>query len=543
MPIPQPIDFEALASGPFSDHANDPRRWLVVYNSSDPDSTAWAGLYRDRRAIPNLNLCGLNLSMDEVISATQYETMRQQINGYLDDNNLREQVVGVLLGLNVPGYADVASQGTLTPIASYLHTDDPHGLPTVNPLYQSTIGQRPTASAFGSFRLTGRIDAPSLAEAIALMDRADGLVTRPLAHDDVADVLIDIDPDNPNVGPVYTQPVADWATGQGLPRLRLPATVYDAQAPMTLNHEAVVWGWRDAAPPSGIFDGPAGRRAICMQFDPEPEPAVTARDVAATDWLSIALQAGYAFAAAPSRAYSLSSLPLPHLFFEALRHGWTIAEAWLVAQPFLRDGLQIIGDPLMPIAFPKSGYDVYGPAPRLDLIDPDAPLAILHGGERELALQPGDLPGASESVRYLVRRFDGHGRADFASAAAFVAIEAGQAIRPALPAWPDRAGWPVLQRDGQLVFSAHWPVSLRSQAIDSIQLVAQAGSDDPVLLDEMTPVTGHRRVLFSVALPTESTRYRFAVVQGQATLFTPWSCDVLPATTPTQSLTVLEASS
>lgn len=253
MTMPPTIDYEALASGPLSDYANDPRRWLVVYNSADADSTTWAGLYADRRAIPSVNRCGLSLPTDEVVSAAQYETMRQQIGTYLDNNDLREQVVGVLLGLNVPGYADVAGLGALTPIAAYLHTDDTHGLTVVNPLYQSTIAERPAASDFGGVRLTCRIDASTLAEAIAMIDRADSLTDQPLAHDANADVLFDINPDNPAVGPVYTQPVEDWATGQGLAVLRLPATIYDAQAPTQAANESVVWGWRDAAPPSGVL--------------------------------------------------------------------------------------------------------------------------------------------------------------------------------------------------------------------------------------------------------------------------------------------------
>lgn len=374
------------------------------------------------------------------------------------------------------------------------------------------------------------------------MDRADGLVSQPLSHDAGAELLIDINPDNPNVGPVYTQPVADWAAGLGLSSLRLPATVYDTQAPTSASNDAVVWGWRDAAPPSGYWASPSGRRAICMQFDPEPTPAVTVRDGSATDWLSTALQAGYAFAAAPSRAYSLSSLPLPHLFFEGLRRGWTAAEAWLVAQPFVRDGLQIVGDPLMTIDFPKAGYDVYGPSARLDLIDLDSPFVSLHAGERSLALQPGDLPAAGDSARYLVRQLDSQGRSDHASAAALVAVENGQAITPALPAWPAREGWSVLQRDGQLLFSAHWPASLRASGVDAVQLIAQVGSDDPIILDEATPITGQRHVAIRPAHPSQPTRYRFGIVQGSATFHTPWSSAVQPVTTPGQALTVLEAS-
>ncbi|MEM6257273.1 MAG: hypothetical protein AAGI37_03045 [Planctomycetota bacterium] len=528
---------------PTADHAGDPRRWLAVYNRTDADSCAWADTYRHRRGLPYANLCGLDLPTSETIGAASFEAMRQQINAYLDDNRLRGQVVGVLLGLNVPGYADLAGQDTPTPIASYLHTDDPHGLPVVNPLYRGTITQRPTAPDFAGVRLTGRIDAASLADAVAMIDRADALTADPLAHDQGADLLIDLNPDNPDVGPVYTQPVADWANGIGSARLRLPKVVYDGAAPTAASNDAVLWGWRDAAPPADFFGPPAGRRAACLQFAPGAEPAVTARDPLAADWLSRALYAGYAYAAAPSRAYSLSALPLPHLFFEALRQGWTVAEAWLVAKPFLRDALQIVGDPLMPVPFPKSGYDVFGPAPRLDAIDFESPLAVLHAGERGLPLAPSDLPDEHSQARYLVRRFDEQGRPDHASASVLVSIAGGTPFRPAPPAWPTEEGWPALQRGGKSILSAHWPASLRSLGVGSVQLESQAGTEPPATANSTTPQAGQRAVSFSIDHPTQPTRYRITAVQGDAVINTPWSAVVAPAAAPGRALTVLEASS
>lgn len=528
---------------PEYDHAGDPRRWLVIYNRSDTDSVEWAEAYRQRRGIPLGHLCGLHLSNDEISTAAEYESLRQQVNDYLDDNFLRDQIIGVLLGLNVPGYVDMDGQGGLTPIASYLHSDDTHGAAIVNPLYQSTIDARPVASDIAGVRLTGRIDAPSLADALAMMDRADNLTEDPLRHDGNADVLVDINPDNPNIGPVHTQPVADWANGQGLNQLRLPATVYDAQAPTQVENESVVWGWRDAAPPSGFFSNSAGRRAICIQFAPESVPAVTLRDASATDWLSSAIQAGYAFAAAPSRAYSLSTLPLPHLFFEGLRLGWTVAEAWLVAQPFIRDGLQIVGDPLATIPFPKAGYDVFGPFERLDQIDLTSPLSIHHAGEHAYQPDASELPVPGERLRYLVRRIDGQGRADLASASAYLAVESGKPLRPALPAWPADEDWPVYQRDGQLYLQAFWASSLTTLGVDSVRLYSQSGSDDPVVLGEVTPATGQRSVVFVIDRPVVTTRYQVSIGQGSATFVTPWSQDVTPASPPNSSLTLLEPSS
>ncbi|MGB0766425.1 MAG: hypothetical protein ACPGYV_01805 [Phycisphaeraceae bacterium] len=526
-------------SEPSEPDASDPRRWLVVYHRNDGDSAAWAEAYRQRRGVPHANLCGLDLPAQETITAPQFESMRQQIGDYLDDNALRERVFGVLLGYNVPGYADVAGQGTLTPIASYLHTDDAHGLPVVNPAYQSTLADRPTDLWQLGVRMTGRIDAPSLAEAIAMIDRADGLRDQPLRHDGAADVLIDINPDNPNIGPVYTQPVADWASGPGAASLRLPTVVFDAIGPAQATGESVLWGWRDAAPSSDFFDSDGGRRAMCLQFDPEPQPAVTLRDASASDWMNRALRAGYALSASPSRAYSLSALPLPHLFFGALRLGWTVAEAWLTAQPFLRDGLQIVGDPLAVIPFPKAGYDVFGPVDRLDQVESDTPLAILHAGRRSLTIEP-DVVSDGASFRFLVRRIDEHGRSDLGSSAVFAAATSGIVERPTLPAWPDAIDWRIDEGVSELRATAVWATVLRGLGVRSVALQSQVGDEPIVAVATASPLSGQQRLSFAFERPTQPTRYRFVVSQDAGQWVTPWSAEVLPEAAPDQSLTLLE---
>jgi len=529
------------APQPLHDHAGDPRRWLVIYNRSDADSAAWAQAYRARRAVPYANLCGLDLPGDETISAAAYQQMRQQIDDYLSDNGLASRVVGLLLGYGVPGYTDLQSLGQPTPIAAYLHTNDTHGNAVVNPLLQDPVTTRPTADDYASARLTGRIDAPTLAEALALLDRADAIADQPLAHDGGADLLIDINPDNPNVGPVYSEPVAEWAGGDGLARLRLPATVYDETAPASASAEACVWGWRDAAPPAGFFAAPAGRRALCTQLHPEPLAADTRRDPAAGDWLNAAIAAGYAAAAAPSRAYSLSAAPLPHRMFEALRLGWTLAEAWAIAQPFLRDGLQLVGDPLMRLGFPKAGYDVFGPADRLDSIDLSQPIARLHAGQRSLDIDPIVQPSPDTPARYLVQRLDNDGRADHASAATYAAVVDEQSIRPADLAWPTHDGWRVVQQRGRLVVAAYWPSAPASLGVDRVQLESQTSSDPPQLLAELTPQAGGCRVVFTIDRPDQRTRYRFRVVQGPASFPSPWSAWVDPASEISPALPLILA--
>jgi uncharacterized protein (TIGR03790 family) len=549
--IAGPIDLDhiVLADAPIglpvaraqADHAGDPRRWLVVYNRADADSAAWADAYRARRGVPYANLCGLALPAGETITPSAYQAMRQQIADYLADNAMTGQIVGLLLGFGVPGYADLAGLAAPTPIANYLHTDNTHGDSVVNPLHQDPLTQRPTASAMAGVRLTGRIDAPDLAGALALLDRADAVMAQTLAHDQGADVVIDPTPGAPDIGPAYAQQVADWVEGDAFARLRLPAVVHDAAPPESAAGAAVVWGWRDAAPSPTFFQSPAGRRVVCQQFATDALPATTLRSASATDWLCAALQAGFAAAAAPCRPYSLGTLPLPHLFFEALRRGWTLAEAWLLAKPFLRDGLQLVGDPLMTVGFPNAGFDVFGPIDRLEQIDLDQPAAILHAGQRELQLGPTDAPSADGS-RYLVRRYDSQGRPDAASAAIHTARQQGTRVTPANPAWPRSANWRVRQTNGRVTLVAVWPATLKTLGVDRVELDAQTGEDPPALIDQQSPKQGQRRAIFTIDRPAQPTRYRFRTVQGPAGFVTPWSAWVAPAPGTHASLTLLETS-
>ncbi|MFN3167521.1 MAG: hypothetical protein ACE37H_10705 [Phycisphaeraceae bacterium] len=522
-----------------ADHAGDARRWLVVYNRNHADSAAWADAYRAKRGVPYANLCGLALPTNETITPEEYGLMREQVVGYLSDNNLAGQVMGVLLGFGVPGYADLGAFSVPTPIANSLHTDDTHGNAVVNPLHQDPVLTRPNASAMAGVRLTGRIDAPDLADALALLDRSDAVTAEPLAHDQGCDLVVDITAGPPGVGPAYFQEVSDWVAGGDFARLRLPAVVYDATAPLSAPDASVVWGWRDAAPSPGFFAQATGRRVLCQQYAPSAEPATSLRDPSASDWLNMALRAGFAAAAAPSRSYSLSALPLPRLLFEALRLGWTLAEAWVVAKPFLRDGLQLVGDPLMTVGFPKAGFDVFGPVDRLEQVDFNQPAAILHAGQHALQLDEADAP-ADRGSRYLVRRYDEHGRADAGSAAVYAALADRSVVCPALPAWPGFEGWRPRFNGGGVTMVALWPASLTRLGIDAVELVAQGGTDEPETIDRCDVIAGQTRVSFSIDRPAQDTRYRYRVVQGQTTFDTPWSAWVGPATSPTASLTLLE---
>lgn len=530
---------------PISPHADDPARWLVVYNRAVDDADAWAEHYRAARGVPYANLCGLDLPTAEALDQAEYDNMHAQVIDYLARNALSGQVVGLLLGYGVPGYLDGPGGTTRWPITALLHHDSAATLnpaPIFNPHYRDLIADRPAADAMLGFRYTGRIDGPDLAAATDLIDRATAVGASQLSATDNR-VWIDPYPGEPSVNPIFTEPVAAWAGSLKPDRLRLP--VERASEPVghdAVSSAAVVWGWRHTAPPAGFFGSGSSQAAACFQLRQADPAALSARDASAGDWMSRAVAAGYAAAAASAAPFSLSTLPLPTPMFDALRAGWTLAEAWLVAQPFVRGGLQLLGDPLMTVPFPKAGYDVLGPKARLDQIDPDAPLAVLPESQTDLALdielwQPG------ETRQLWVRSIGGTGMSD-AATSSIERQRVGDALLPPppSPAWPDSAGWQVTRRAGRLIATLLWPAAIAPGEVDRVELQAVSGEDEPIMIANRTGAELlHRRVLELEIKPSDApTRYRLVLWRGEAYRELPWSAMVSPGEPLATMSTVLE---
>jgi len=514
---------------PTADHAGDPARWLVVYNADHADGAAWAEHYRAARGVPYANLCGLSLPLAETVDAAAYLALRDAVLAYLDDNGLAGQAVGVLLGLGVPGYVDYAGQGDVVAVSSLLHTDSAGDAAAVNPLHRDPPIDRPTAGALGGVRFTGRIDRATLAEAVALTDRATALMADPPSASVGGTLWLDPVPEDVSVNPLYTAPAAAWAQGEGPGTLRVPVELADDGGFLSVEQDLAFWGWGQASVPVDFFGSDAGRRAVCVQLESADPVADSVRSASATHWLRAALDAGYAASAASSRAYSLSALPQVGVFFAALRRGWTLAEAWCVCQPFVRSGMQMLGDPLMTVAFPMSGFDLFGPAKHLEAIDMSQPAVRLPDSERAYALPLELLPNAGQAGHYLVRRVDALGRPDGATASTHAQPMGEHVVTPPpLPAWPDAGGWRVEVVAGELRTSAVWPVAPRSRGAERVELQAEFADASVQVLWDTVPGVGQTRFSVSLLPPADSARVRWRVVgEAGSTSATAWSAPLI----------------
>ncbi len=512
---------------PSSDHADDPARWLVIYNRADSDSRQWVDHYRSVRAVPYANLCGLDLPSEEVISEAEFVQMRQDIEAYLDVNAMSGQIFGLLLGHGVPGYY-LRTDSRNESIAGQLQRIDgwtnevTNLLPLIEPL------QRPDTEHFNGDRLTARIDGPALADSLALSDRAAALEAEGLGDGALATFWFDPVTD----GSLYigrVNEMLDWGDGVDRQRLLLPFEMTEPADPIvetgfnTITNDGFFWGWRSSEVPSGFFGDPPGRRVFCYQATNVAATGPTMRSTPG-GWTLQATQAGYAAAVGCSRDTTLSAVPSPDRFFQALRFGWTLAEAWGVTAPLLRAGLELIGDPLLRLELTGAGWHVFGPIASPSQACDEEPLAVLHEKQTQWTIDPGLVPDEGQAALFRIYRSDTSGRLVDGGAAVEVQRIGGALVwRPPLPVWPIVSGWTAPLVEDQWRFDFLWARPFSRSGITQVELIEQRIGETEQVIDQSACSPLAHSVSFSRTAGTQA-RYRLRIQHAQGGWrLTPWS--------------------
>ncbi len=533
---------------PVSPHANDPARWLVLFNTSEADSVTWAEGYRQARGIPFANLLGLNLSTAETIDTTQWLSLFNAIESYLTRNRLADSVLGLLLGYRVPGYVDFGGSGLIDSVPALLHHTST--TPLSNPLSVDGTPTRPTKNNLSGFRLTARIDGLTLADADALVSRADTIISSGLG--DGASSTVWLDPyttPGPGTDP-HIVSMSQWAGSVDRMRTRLPLQLSAATDPQQevqfgqIQDDGFFWGWSEAAPSTGFFGTTGGDRVFCFQLHTISATAPTLRSGSANNWAGAAIVSGYASVAGSSRPYSVSAVPLVRPFFEGLRQGWTLGEAWFVANPVPGEGLFLVGDPLMTVKLPQAGWDIFGPFARLEEADPSMPSLALREDELSASMTGQLLPIVSDEAVYLIRHVDQSGRSEAGTRVVRVQNVTGQAMLPPLaPVWPDVAGWRVPIEDGLTRPSVAWERAVDTNRVQTVDLEGEIDGGPAQVLQSITPMQDDRSIELPQGLPGQSVRYRWVIHSTEgASMRTPWSEMITPAVLSPVSLQFIEVS-
>ncbi|MFW6059384.1 MAG: hypothetical protein ACODAQ_04340 [Phycisphaeraceae bacterium] len=532
-------------------HGDDPARWLVIYNTADADAATWAAAYRAARGVPYANLLGLDLPLTEVIDESQFEQMVAAIEDYLDRTGLDAQIMGLLAGYRVPGYVDYQVGNSLEPVPALLHLLKSTRGGSSNVNADNALPTRPTQADLGEHFLAARLDAPDLNRALALVQRATALIEAGLTDADHAAIWFGPFNSDGDALLSYKQRMIDWAQSVDRMRTRLPFILSgDPDQPAenaafsAVDHDGFLWCWdadNTAGPPAGYFADPAGLRVASVQVHPFAPTAPTIRSASPTNWIEVPLDAGYAAAVASSDIYAHTALPYARPFFDALRRGWTLAEAWYLAVPILRDGLYLVGDPLLRVTFPHRGWDVYGPLDRLESLDPAAPTYALRDHEHELVLPHGLRPAAGSTALYLVRHIDAKDRPELSLPLAHLAHQNGAAHPPMRPVWPDHPSWPVPVDDGKLALTLMWERPLSACRVAGVELRGEVDGAAETTLAAPTFTLHDHLIRAVVALPTIEARYRWRITSpDDVVVETDWSQRIGPRSATDESLHLLE---
>ncbi len=340
-------------------------RTVVLFRRASSDSREFADYCVSELEIPRSNLCPLpNATANE--SLADYATFQTEVETDLAawlalNPTVAANCACFLVGYGVPGY--FTSGGVKHSATSRLmNYGTAFSSQTDNPLYNPATVARLTKTALGGKYLCTRIDADTLANAKLIIDRAAT----------VSDLSV-----LPATDKLYSDETA-YQASLACQHLRIITAALGTYA-----DDAFVWG--DTGAPSF---GDAGARAVFC--DDSADSADTLR---ATSELFDAIVTN-SYTAGLGNSETADTFDAES-FFEMLRIGGTLAEAFAVAIAKLDYTAVGAGSPLMTVAFGLGGYNVYRGFGGIEGIDWDKPVAYLRAGQDSITFDQDLLPGRS----------------------------------------------------------------------------------------------------------------------------------------------------
>ncbi len=344
---------------PTERYADQPDSWLVLYNLNVPESIEWAIWYRDQRNIPPENMIGLYASTSEHLNSLA--DVQAQLVGPVraileNDPELRERIMGILLGYRLPGhYASppLGGPGGYSVADAFQDMTDDDLPPNVQKGYnllcphfsQSMLPPegRLTKSRMPDFHhIVARIDAPTLELAKAMTTRAKAIESQnhylmgEIAGFDYSDTQF-----SAGVWP-WLQDAVNSPELMDVPWLEFDSDVegIDRDAFRIDTHDVANWN------NGRLFSEFPGSRIFAYNFN--SWGATTVRSTTAENgrFVPNAIANGYA-AGIGSTGEPQYAAPLPKILVGCLREGWTLGESFFLCNP-LNDWMwTLVGDPFL----------------------------------------------------------------------------------------------------------------------------------------------------------------------------------------------------
>ena len=322
---------------------------LVVYRSDDTDSRDWAEDYQSERGGPLRNLLAVPCSTTEVLA--DYATFQTEVETPISDwmalnTNAAANIACMILGPNVPGGftysgANYSATSRLSDIGQAFSG------PVSNPFYNPSTISRLSRSTLNGYYLCSRIDAYDVSMAKSITDRAQVVESLSEISDDI---ILDTDHGVAS----YQTELRGFRDSVNRQLLRVDMQDVDYPFDPTIQDEAFFFGGDDVdsdAGFGGVGDG-------VFAYSGHDDCAATIRDDH-NDIGGLIYSIGYAAAGGLVDDPGSDGYLSPKPFFDGLRLGLSVAEAFLIADPYISGQQVLVADPLMTAPIPKAGYNVY----------------------------------------------------------------------------------------------------------------------------------------------------------------------------------------
>ena len=341
--------------------AQRPDSWLVVYNQNKFLSVQWAHWYAQRREIPTRNLFGVAASSSEHLPdlATAQSEIMDPVKAYLGDNpDIEENIMGIVVGFGVPlhfgeppeipsigGYSIESALQDLSNVTPWeMNLDNPHRVPPYGVLPAG--GRLTKTTMLPDHYMVARLDGPNLASAKSLTMRAQAIESTMGLFSGDARTWYDYTDSAMPGGTWYWLKVAvdsqtadfdeiDWWSFDA----DTEQTPFDAFRFST--HDLV--GWDDGR----LAGTPAGARILAFDFNSWGATTLRSTSDDGARFVPNALAAGYAAAIGATGEPLCCVCPFPDTVLAALRKGWTLGEAFYMANPYDDWMWILVGDPLL----------------------------------------------------------------------------------------------------------------------------------------------------------------------------------------------------
>jgi uncharacterized protein (TIGR03790 family) len=350
---------------PTTARAQGPQNILLVVNESSPDSLTVGDYYAKARSVPAGQIVRLKAPVEEAISREAYQTsIEAPIANWLSRSLLQDQILFIVLTKGIPLRVDgtVGQAGTVASVDSELtllyrklagiqvpitgRIDNPYFL-NDRPLSEARRFTRSVADIY----LVTRLDGFTTDEVLKLIDRAGKPVREGRIVLDQKSTMID------RGGDQWLAETAKRLTDSGqAARVTLDATrAVAATTDPVLGYFS--WGSNDPANQrrqmgltyapgaiGGMFVSTDGRtfREPAATWKPAPAGSASGGQTLVADLIREGITGISASVAEPY----LDAIVRPQILFPAYLSGYTMAEAYYLAMPYLSWQTIIVGDPL-----------------------------------------------------------------------------------------------------------------------------------------------------------------------------------------------------